>query len=806
MNKPVDVPMSGGVNLFVDPTKIRDDQIAYGKNLAPVEPGVIGTRPAMRQARSILRLPANDPHIPLRAMPSPIGPEFALLRWVESSGQTLLNLIDESGSSAALVLATSDNPIPVNMVQWDGDTYAFAGQNSGLRAAYAANSAGYLLEAITFEGTGNAEFSPKGAAIVRDRFVYWGFEDGAGGRSVLFADRGYPLRIGNSAVASARFLPVAGIAQSGITHCAELGTSAAGSPNQSTVAVWTTDNMWMLLGEPGETGDGATAEAIRGTLQQNLLTMNAGCVSGATVVATPYGTIWAGPDDVWFMPFGSLPVRIGTNIRPALLNTPPAVRWKWHAEYDGDTAQYRLAVFGPGSGPDESSSCDHHWILDLSAGPPQNADTARWFGPQAYVQPSTDGRYKGTHCLLAKTGDDGDREMYGMAWYQCDAGASSEVSGIGLLTLGADASRDCAAPQQERVPFSQVAEYQLGDQLVPYDEDAGTSRPLVWVVTAVDGLGPNGGGVTAASTPQFNDGVAVTVVSGGVTWDCLRAPDGADFLPLSKQIGNEIIPEFITKEYLGDPKLDKLLDGAALGQWVSETGRISYRIIPDIDENARTLQKLGDVLGVTGFESTPLPNPGVTRGQRIWGSRLLTPTPGSRSVAKAVQFRFAHGTEFVVDSTNDAVVVSAALGTKVTTAVTRGNYTHSQLMSAITTALTSSFGVGWAFSTQTVGAESINHLRISSAAAHQIWFADTSALDAATAADIAKCARLFSMLGFDTNNATFSSGVGIGYLNLPAGSPGVWVSARSSAETTRTFRMQISSLNLRVKTFNRGPT
>jgi hypothetical protein len=88
-------------------------------------------------------------------------------------------------------------------------------------------------------------------------------------------------------------------------------------------------------------------------------------------------------------------------------------------------------------------------------------------------------------------------------------------------------------------------------------------------------------------------------------------------------------------------------------------------------------------------------------------------------------------------------------------------------------------------------------------ASAQIWFADTSALDTATAANIAKCARLFSMLGFDTNNATFNSGVGIGYLNLPAS---VWVSARSSAETTRTFRMQISSLNLRVRTFNRGPT
>ena len=798
MNDKVNVPMTGGVNLFKDPSKIRDDQIAYGKNLAPVEPGVIGTRPAMRLARALLVNPPLGPFIPVRAMPSPIGPEFALAFYSSAAGKTYFTLIDENGTAASQELGTSDSPVPVSMVQWDGDTYAFTGYNTGVRAAFANNAAGYIHEALTFEGTGNTGFKPKGAAVIRDRFVYWGFEDGAGGRSILFADRGFPLRIGDSAVASSRFLPVAGIAQSGITHGAELGTSAAGSPNQSTVAVWTTDNMWMLLGEPGETGDGATAEAIRGTLQQNLLTMNAGCVSGATVVQTPYGTIWAGPDDVWFMPFGSLPVRIGTNIRPALLNTPPNVKWKWHAEYDASTAQYRLAIFGPGTGPDEFSGCDHHWILDLSNGPPSNAETAVWWGPQAYVQPATDTRYRGTHCLLTKDGNEGTREMFGLAWYSVNAGDNGDVEGIGLLTLSADGSRDCAAPQQERVPFSQSADYAVGDQIVPYDEDPGTCRPQVWVVGVA--------GTTAASTPQFNDGVSTSIVSGGVTF-ASNGPTVADFLPLAQQSGNEILPEFISKEYTGDPTKDKLLDSVELGQWVSETGLISYRIIPDIDENSRVLKKLGDVLGVTGFESTPLPNPGATRGQRIWGSRLLTPTPGSRSVAKAAQFRFTHGSEFVVDETNDAIVVSEALGTKYTIAVTRGEYTHDGLMTAITDALQNNFAAQWEFSTQQLGSESIQHIRVADAGSDlQLWFADTSALDAATAADIAKCARLFSMLGFDTNNATFNTGVGSGYLNVPAGVPGAWVSARSSAETTRTFRMQISSLNLKIKQFRRGPT
>lgn len=801
----VKVPLTGGVNLFADPTAIRDDQVAYAKNLVPVRPGVLGTRPALQWVRDITLNPALGPYIPVRCMQSPIGPNFALAYWSAQTSKTYLNLIDDSLGGNPAELGDSDSPVPVSMVQWDGDTYAFTANNAA-RAAFATNPEGYVIENLTFEGTGNAGFRPKGAAVIRDRFVYWGFEDGAGGRAVLFADRGFPLRIGDAAVASARFIPVAGISQSGITHCAELNTSAAGSPNQSVVAVWTVDNMWMLLGEPGETGDGLTAESIRGTLQQSLMTMNAGCVSGSTVVQTPYGTIWAGPDDVWFMPFGSLPIRIGTNIRPALLETPPSVKWKWHAAYDSDTAQYRLALFGPGSGPTERSACDHHWILDLSQGPPRSADEAKWWGPQVYVQPDRVGTYAGTHCLLQADGDDGSRDMFGVVWHEVDVAAVNNTAdplvGISLVTLGAGDSRDCASPMRDRIPFSQVAEYQLGDVIVPYDEDPGEAWPLVWTVTTVDGLGPNGGGVTAASTPQFNDGSTVTVVNGGVTFEVDSATQ-ALFLPRAMQTDNEIVCELVVKEYVGDPMVDKMIDGAELGYWVGQSGRLSYRFMTDIDENTRVLQTAGDQTGVAGFTNVGLPNPGDTRGQRIWKTRLLTPTPGNRSVAKSIQMRITQDTAFVVDETNDVVVASEALGTKAAASVAHGEYTHAQLMSAIAVALQSIFEGDWDFSTANFASESINHItQTNSASDLQIWFADTSALDDVTQTQTDKCARLFSMLGFDTNNATFNGGVGTGYLNLPQN---VWVSARSSAETTRTFRIQLSGLNIRAREFRRRP-
>lgn len=798
----VKVPMTGGVNLFVDPASIRDDQVVLAKNLAPVKPGIIGTRPALQWVRTAIT-GASGPYVPVAARFSPIGPEFALAWYNTFTRAIYFDLKNDNSSDpeTSPVIGTGDSPIPVSMVQWDGDTYAFTGQTTGARAAFATNPEGYVVEAIAFEGTGNEDFKPKGAAVIRDRFVYWGFEDGAGGRAVLFADRGYPLRIGDAAVASARFIPVAGIAQSGITHCAELNTNAAGSPNQSVVAVWTVDNMWTLLGEPGETGDGETAEAIRGTLQQSLMTMNAGCVSGATVVQTPYGAIWTGPDDVWFMPFGSLPIRIGTNIRPALLNTPPNLKWKWHAAYDSDTAQYRLALFGPGSGPDEYSACDHHWILDLSKGAPRSADEAVWWGPQVYVQPSDDARFKGTHCLLTKVGNDGDRQTYGLVYVDGES-----FDRMSLCVLGADASRDCAYPSRVRVPFSQAAEYFVGDEIVPYDEDPGTTYPQVWVVAAVDGLGPNGGGVTAASIPQFNDGVSTVIVSGGVTF-ASNGPGINDFWPVSRQDGNEILPELITKEYTGDPMVDKLIDGAELGYWTNQMHRLSYRSLTDIDDNSRVVRSAGDETGVAGFLSSGLPNPGDMRGQRIWKTRLLTPTPGSRSTAKSVQMMITQDTVFVVDETNDVVVLQIGTESLVAVSVAHGEYTHDQLMTAIVQATDTALPEGYLeFSTQLIGAESVNHIRQSNGGNEvKIWFADTSALDSITKSQTDKCARLFSMLGFDTNAATFNAGVGVGYLSLPAGNPGAWVSARSSAETTRTARIQLSGLNLRVREFRRRP-
>lgn len=812
----VKVPMTGGVNLFADPTKIRDDQLAYAKNLVPLKPGVIGRRPAMQWAQNVMfgyNLPG--PVIPVRSMFSELAADFVFVCWLEG----IMYLMARDSSVITTVsqsLGPSDVPMRASMVQWDGDTYAFTGQTSGARLAFANNAEGYVMEALDF-GAGNSGFRPLGAAVIRDRFVYWGFDDGVGGRAVLFADRGLPLQIGDSAVASGRFIPVAGIAQSPITHCAEINTQASGSPNQSVVAVWTTDSMWMLLGEPGETGDGSTPDAIQGTLQQNLLPMSAGCVSGATVAQTPYGTIWAGPDDIWFMPMGSLPIRIGTNIRPALLGNSASIKWKWHATYDAKKAQYRLAIFGPETGPDEFSGCNHHWILDLSGGAPSNADEARWWGPQVYEQANGTPAYSGTYTFLVDNGDDGDRDVYSLVWGEEEVNLGEFIKAIALVTLDGTNTNDTCLPMLERIPHVNLQEYFPGDVIVPYDEDAGTFKPYVWVVESVDGLGPNGGGVTGLDlVPQFNDGVALNWPDGGVEWrvqdtNAFSLTPTASFIPRSwypENVGN-ILCKLVTKEYdTGDPMVDKLLDGAELGYWISRVGRVTYGYQTDIDSNTRTLPITGDYLGAVGFpDPNPLalPQTQAFRGQRIWGTRLLTSTPGSRSIGKTVQFWLETDPEYVINETNDTIVIGTNNDVAAILAVPHGVHTYSALKTAVINTLIAGGLLDFQFISTDLAMGSLEGISNGGSLGnnYKIYFEQVGPGATNTPQHfLQRCARLFSIFGFDTNASSFG-GTGVEFIRIDETGGGTM--AKTSIRQTNSYDLQISGLTLRARLFGRRP-
>ncbi len=783
MIQPLRVRFSGGVNLNEDPAQVRDDQVVLAKNLLPKLGGsLLATRGAMKWTRN---LNSNSAGIPLRALFSPIGPELALVYYDPTTDTIRFTACgDETFFSDTPVQAPGVRNQPFSLVQRMGETYLFTGQGSGWRIRLDSGSDGYVLEALTFNGDGNIGFSPSGAAVIRDRMLYWS------GRSVVWSDRNNPLTIGDFA-AELRDIEVVTSGFGTITHAQEVNTTASGSPVQSVAAVWTADAMYMLLGEPTESD---SLDDVFGSLQVNKLTIAAGCVSAATVVETPYGTLWAGQDDVWFMPFGSLPYRVGTNIRPALLNTPVGLRYRWHATYENGI--YRLALDAPGQGPTEISGCQDHWLLDMRKSPPQNADSAVWWGPHSYSPAGSTNAGPGTWCFLRQPDT---LLVFCPQPYSIDVASRS---GISLCTLDATQGRDESVPNYPPNPPQNATEYFVGDIVVPYDADVGTiGNWFVWKVSAVNGLGPNGGGVTGI-LGQFNDGSTTSITSGGVTFEVIRdvlnpTLPGAVYVPTSLQSGNEIIPEFVTKEIVGDPMVDKLYTGAELGYWVSDLGELSYRAITDVDEWTRIVYPSGDNTSTSRLNSI--------RGQRVWNSRLLIPNPvNSRYHAKSLQLRLTQTTNFVIDSSNDVITIMINGSESGSVPVTRGTYASlNALVAQMQTDLNAVFSGGFEMDAQ----GDRFAMREQDGSIEWLVAFDTTAIGGGvwTQAECQRCARLFSLLGVDTNNQDFYSGSPT-FRFTNGGANANWIEGKSSPERTHTFRLEMNALNLLVDQFGRRPT
>jgi len=760
---------SGGVNLFADPTQIRDNQVRLAKNLVPADAGtILGSRPAMKVASELIPGSPFLNIIPLRAQRSALG-GVDLVFYDSATDRVRFS---SSGSDTVNLTPPTVRNLPISLTTFNGIPYCFTGQGQGYRIVPVAGVP--TPEALVFQGVGNANFRPVGGAPVRARMCYWA------GREITFSDTNAPLLIRDNSAAGVGTILVAADTSDGITHVQELNTTASGSPTQSVVAVWTTDAMYMLLGEPGETG---SPDSL-GTLQVTKLTIAAGCVSGATVVQTPYGTLWAGADDVWFLPFGSLPVRVGTNIRPALLNTPPSLRYRWHAAYENGI--YRLAIDAPGAGPTEIGGCMHHWLLDMRNGPPQNAESAVWWGPQEYTPAGSSLVGPGTWAFITQDTDQGTLEVQAVQpWSAEDDTGTSR--GVSLCTLNANDSRDESTPNFPPNPPRGVTQYEVGDLVVPYDETFGQTQFAVWrCVTA---------GLTSAEPlPQFNDGVSTGITVGTATFELDPPFLGPRFEPTSFQFGNEIVPELRTKEYVGDATKDKLYDGTEAGYWVNRRGVLQYSALTDIDASSRILVEAGTDTSQSRLDAS------TSTLQRLWQSRLLTPQTGRRFHAKSLQFVMSHKKVFVVDDTNDVVLFRIG-GTDFKVQVTRGEYANiDELLDAVTSSVQSATAATWAVT---------GGPRVSAVSAPpEPWaiFFDVTAsgtIPGWTSEDYRRCARLFALLGVDTNNQHW-------YTTTPTFAwqsfDGSRVYGKTSPESTRTFRSSFSALNMRVDTFKRGPT
>jgi hypothetical protein len=693
------IPLTGGVNTFQDSTTIEDNQLQRALNFSARTSGRPGTRLALQSVREVIpdyrpwdsrRYNGLATEIyryyqwaqnwrPMKFMFTPQSDELA---WIaQSVGSRIVVHTNADGtqtqktveagtailqSSGGVQTPGADDGVYAaqymggltrcpSLFVFNGIVYAFGGTEGGQKierypgATVAGVSLGWAYAPVQWNTAQLTPFIPDGAAVIRDRVLYYK------GPLIFWSDKGDPEQIFANSMTDG-YIPVASEELEDITAAAEISTSADGSPVQSTAAVWSRNHCYLILGEPLQTGDDLTTQSIYGSMQINRLNIEAGCISQATVTRTPYGTFWVGADDVWFMPFGSLPIRVGTNIRDRIRAIPPGLSWRICAEYSDGF--YRIALMSEGNGPSAFSPLDEMWWLDLNQGPPQNSDSAKWWGPHQFVNgdaPDVDPDSVPLNGIWALARDQragSDGALYALQPYWMVAGPAS-VYGMTLCSFSSYAGRDCGAPQKILRRWQASTPYYEGDEVTP---PANTSaldwRMPTWVCTVA--------GASGLGEPNWLASTATSIVeASGLTWRPIyyagTTPLNAH-IPPAYQSGNDIQWRLSSKEYtLGDPAVEKLLDGADLVYVGDGPSSVTYSTNPDQTSNTRTLPTSGSTLDQnTGT---------LAANQNRKYRRLLTADPTSRFNAITATMDIQHLTGFtIVAGLNDTLYIRLRAG------------------------------------------------------------------------------------------------------------------------------------------------
>jgi hypothetical protein len=679
---------------------------------------------------------------------------------------------------------------------FDGKIYAFGGSNAGghiERDSGGVNTGptlGWVYQPNTWETVQADPFIPDGACVVRDRVLY--YKD----QKVYWSDRGAPLRIGANALQD-WWLNITGEEQEFITAAAELSTTADGSPVQSVAAVWTKSRCYLLLGEPLETIDPSIVDAdanILGSLQINRLNIECGCISQSTVTRTPYGTFWVGMDDVWFMPHGSLPIRIGTNIRPSIKAIPPALGYRICAEYSNGF--YKIALPGPEC--DGASPLAEIWSLDLNEGPPQSAQQAAWWGPHALCNSdspdtgssgggteSEGGGLSGMWAWARDTRATGDGKLYSLQTYLINR-SSDTYSTFGMSLCGWDtfAMRDVGAPIMQPRPWQAGQQYYEGDIVVPPPFASTGASALTRDMTAAHFICVQAG-FSAGSEPNWYASGVPLIIDNGVQWRPIYYNGGyalPSYRSLAHQQSNNIAWQLISKEYtLGDPISEKLLDGAEIAFTSQVPMQLTYKTHPDQQSRSRVIGVSPTVFDVsTGtFAQT-----GSFLGMQAKQRKLMTSDPAKRFNSQtAVMILQSDPGYVIVEGFNDVIGLRFA-GVLYVVTIPAGYYASlSDVLVTISSAANALSGVYPQFTIPADGGYYRARLGVKD-------------LAGSVSVGLAAYGALAGILGFTPRQ--------VGTDN--SANPALYLMAENSYEVKQAGDMQLNALNIRFGVFARRPT
>jgi hypothetical protein len=661
-----------GVNLLDDPTELEAEELCKAGNLWPAANGNLGKRPAMRFAQPVLgqlgMSIAEDPlltynyNAPLelyqivgiedfRFSPTP-GVDVVFVTVGANGGRTLWAKQTDTDVLLGKALTA---PGPVQLFNFLDVTYCMTGSEVWMVKPGSGTSWAGTLPFVIAQWTpqdtmadglpapinANSSLQPRFMDALGDRLVLANLGPGYE-NSIIFGD---PFMVATGQEIDARYsFPPAVLATNGL-HV-PIGQSdegpitgivvGANAPEdyakQKAVYVFKANAMWTVTGEAPnslDSSDSGSLDAIRSNLA-------VGCASHRTIVRTPYGLIWAGLDDVWFMPFGNEPYPIGTKIRPALERQSPQLRYRWHASYfDG---AYRLAIFAEGQGPTEYDACEEQWWLDLRKGPPSNFKEARWYGPQKFIPSNAPA---GTFAMQVHPTDKKGYALHpATLTYSASPQAVSHM--LTLVTMDGRSPYDTTFRQLDARPWAQAETYGVGDVVVPVYNAAAHQMPLAFVCVEA--------GLSGTVEPTWDDyfgamsNTALDLVTDGSAVWCpleksLAWSAVSNYEPLNWQTDNEVLMDLMTKEWV-EPgvEYEKLISSAYLTFWASQWLWLNYSfgMDPENDvkvlDGAANLQRLdSDIFDPTGSQPTTL--------IREWDARQLPPDPSVRSRANSFQLR-----------------------------------------------------------------------------------------------------------------------------------------------------------------------
>ena len=437
---------------------------------------------------------------------------------------------------------------------------------SGMGVQISGSGYGALLTDATLSDA-CAAFRPRVIGTYRDRLVMANFPDAAYGgqrrNGILFSDSlsGSRTNPWNSTIApllpghGTYDIPIFGsdgvdpmttrlflVGEDGeeIIGCKEISLQQSGAMNQSAYLILKDRSTWLMTGEPLTTDELGTVAGDAAFIKQPI---EDGCASNETICETPWGIIWAGHEDVYFMPNGGgAPTPIGRRIAKQLLNTPFNLKYLWHASYhDG---YYRLAIMAPGQRQEDPVAMEEEWRLDLRYGPPADWTQARWFGPQVF-QPiaspngEADDIYRGTFIQAVEKRAGFKKELFAL---QIGAGPSLDNYGFVLCGLDGEDTKDwsCLFSSTTYRAAATQESLSLNEKRVVSEADWLYGRQKMVTVA----------GTSQLSEPDWTDNYT-PVTDGGVTWqsdgkvavpgnfNSLVVNDGEDALPTSR--GNEVL-------------------------------------------------------------------------------------------------------------------------------------------------------------------------------------------------------------------------------------------------------------------------